>query len=1006
VSDGDSAGGYDIAVFKISNNGNILWVKQFEQFNTSALDTKPVIACDIDGNCYVAFQTLGIASGGALSGGEDIVIFKLDVGGNHIWTVQQNIWNTSLDDSEPSITCDTENIYIAYTTEGIVSGGQTTGSRDISILKLDFSGYISWVKQSTEWNTGSDDDKPSIAVSSGYIYVAYRTSGIVSSGTYSGGYSDIAVLQMDTSGNIQWLEQLDAFNTAGDDFSPCITCDSYGNSYVTYYTTGVVSGGVKMNPSLASNDIVVFKLDASGSFLWTRQLDTFNTTGNDRNPRIACNDTSVFVVYYTDGISSGGVHSGQDDIVIFRLDTSGDTQWIKQVNTFNTEFNDQHPDIACAPDGECYITYHTAGVVSGGDNIGHVDIVALKITETLQIDIIFVDTPQTSTESTIYVNDAQYPLAGDYIYHVYNQTATQDERIVMLNGQQAYVELREGNLVADGQGYDIDLTGVTNFYGICAVRGASNATIRNIFISIDSSSNLARYGGYVCSGETVGGTIILQNNRVISSSDINIDMVPDIAGGNACIIGGHNISGNFNIRECYVSCYTDLNMCQSSYGCNGLIMGGENQSGCVDITITQCSCLIGNNANINNEGDGFNSLFLGGFNNLSGCTITVDNCTAQVSANINLLEPTQGAGCDGFIIGGYNTSIGSIDIQYCLVCCKNITMNSNNTAGCRVILGDNPGTSQITIMDSALLCTEEVTADLPLLATTGNISGCKVYYGTLIGTGTDTTGTVYSTVSDVSAYSFVDANARKWQILADGLSGINSLNKYVLYDYDGSSTETLTVNITSVSGQNVYIPVSSPFNIYLPLLPNIPYYSSVIVNTGNELRATMNSSGLPVFILNNNEISVNDDIALDGKYYQLLAVGSALLKAFVPIPCFTGDARVLTSCGEVPISMLRPGTLIVTGDKCVAPCTKVHKRIVAADNSTCPYVIPPGLYGCHRELLISPNHCVRTADGMLPARKLKLRRRYHRGRIEYLNVQLLDSRDTMIVNGVIVESLR
>ena len=169
--------------------------------------------------------------------------------------------------------------------------------------------------------------------------------------------------------------------------------------------------------------------------------------------------------------------------------------------------------------------------------------------------------------------------------------------------------------------------------------------------------------------------------------------------------------------------------------------------------------------------------------------------------------------------------------------------------------------------------------------------------------------------------------------------------------------------------------------------------------------AVRDASGNPVFLLNGTPIAINDDMQINGHYYQLLAAGSALLKPFIPIPCFTGDARIMTGRGEIQLAALRRGDLILTGDKRLVHFVRLHRRLVPADNSTRPYVIPPGMYGANRELLISPNHRVLTEHGMLAARKLHLRRRFHRGTIEYLNVELPDPGDTMIVNGVTVESL-
>jgi len=124
------------------------------------------------------------------------------------------------------------------------------------------------------------------------------------------------------------------------------------------------------------------------------------------------------------------------------------------------------------------------------------------------------------------------------------------------------------------------------------------------------------------------------------------------------------------------------------------------------------------------------------------------------------------------------------------------------------------------------------------------------------------------------------------------------------------------------------------------------------------------------------------------------------------VPCFLANAPVLTPTGYTKISKLSAGDKVMTGDGRVVAIQKVSHTRVAAGPSVNPYVIPKGLYGATKKLLISPEHRVSTANGMLEARLLGLEQEEMAGEIDYYNLELPSwSQDTMVVAGVVVESL-
>jgi hypothetical protein len=242
---------------KIDTNSNVLWTIQQPTFNTPATDSDPSIAVDSQGNSYVAYTTGGDVSGQTNSGLSDIAVMKVMSNPVVDWVIQQPSFNTIQDDFEPSIAVDSQgNSYIAYTTFGDVSGQTASGLLDIAVMKLDTNSNVLWTIQQPTFNTPGFDFEPSIAVDSqGNSYIAYTTDGNVSGQTASG-LRDIAVMKLDTNSNVLWTIQQPSFNTIEFDFLPSIAVDSQGNSYIAYTTRGQVNG--QTNSGLS--DIAVLKL--------------------------------------------------------------------------------------------------------------------------------------------------------------------------------------------------------------------------------------------------------------------------------------------------------------------------------------------------------------------------------------------------------------------------------------------------------------------------------------------------------------------------------------------------------------------------------------------------------------------------------------------------------------------------------------------------------------------------------------------------------------------------
>jgi hypothetical protein len=330
------------------------WVKQMG--GTSSENGRS-ISVDASGNVYTTgafngtcdFDPSATVFNLTPAGSSDVFISKFDASGNFIWAKQ--IGGTG-DDSGESISVDPSgNVY----TTGLFSGtvdfdpGPATfnltsvGSYDIFVSKIDASGNFVWAKQMGGTNI---DYGTSIAVDASgnsyltgmFIGTADFDPGVGTFNLISSGGTDVFVCKLDASGDFVWANKMGGNNA---DQGLSITIDASNN----VYTTGTFNGTSDFDPgagvfnltSAGSTDIFISKLDASGNFVWAKQM---GGTTNDAGKSIAV-DASGNV--YTTGQFSGiadfdpeaGVFNltsvGLSDIFISKIDASGNFVWAKQI---------------------------------------------------------------------------------------------------------------------------------------------------------------------------------------------------------------------------------------------------------------------------------------------------------------------------------------------------------------------------------------------------------------------------------------------------------------------------------------------------------------------------------------------------------------------------------------------------------------------------------------------------------------------------------------------------
>jgi hypothetical protein len=120
--------------------------------------------------------------------------------------------------------------------------------------------------------------------------------------------------------------------------------------------------------------------------------------------------------------------------------------------------------------------------------------------------------------------------------------------------------------------------------------------------------------------------------------------------------------------------------------------------------------------------------------------------------------------------------------------------------------------------------------------------------------------------------------------------------------------------------------------------------------------------------------------------------------------CFLGSAPVLTPNGYSRIDRLKVGDVVKT-PKGTAIVEAIKTQLCEPSKYSNPYVIPEGVFGANRKLLISPRHKVSVSGHMFEARQLGLEQEVQTKPFTYYNLQITGTQN-MIVAGVEVESLK
>lgn len=352
-----SAGGVDIFISKFDASGNFVWAKQL---GGTGADKGFSITTDASGNVYTTGEFSGtgdfdpgVGISNLVSAGQtDVFISKLDPSGNFVWA--KKIGGSGLDFGK-SIKVDGSNVYTTGGFNVIVdfdpSVGTFTmssaGSSDIFISKLDVAGNFVWAKQ---LGGSSGDEGLGLCIDASGVHITGTFQGtgdfdpnIGISNLSSSGVTDIFITKIDLAGNFSWAKKI---GSALTDEGHSITVDASGNVYTTGRFSGVADfdpGAGTVNLTPANYDIFISKLDASGNFVWARNMggataDIGTEIALDASGNVYTTGSFLNVADFDPGAGVFNLtSSGAQDVFISKLDASGNFVFAVKLSSASDE---------------------------------------------------------------------------------------------------------------------------------------------------------------------------------------------------------------------------------------------------------------------------------------------------------------------------------------------------------------------------------------------------------------------------------------------------------------------------------------------------------------------------------------------------------------------------------------------------------------------------------------------------------------------------------------------
>ena len=180
-----------------------------------------------------------------------------------------------------------------------VSGSGT----DVDLFKFSPAGNLIWARSFTGTYASAGDMPGAALIDQGYIYFTYAAYN-------TGTNRDLALVKLDTAGNIIWQNQWAGAGTASD------------NGYLIGQLRdgSLIVCGTSTTPSTAE-DILLMKFDTSGAILWWNLKRANSTFTNDKPMDMVIHSDTIYLAGFENaGPSISGFYCGA-------IDSAGNALW-------------------------------------------------------------------------------------------------------------------------------------------------------------------------------------------------------------------------------------------------------------------------------------------------------------------------------------------------------------------------------------------------------------------------------------------------------------------------------------------------------------------------------------------------------------------------------------------------------------------------------------------------------------------------------------------------------
>lgn len=347
-------------VQKLDPNGNLLWVRSFGDTTGSGYVGGGGIAIDQASNIYISGGLNGTVDFDPGSGNhlyssdnsQDAMVLKLDENGETKWV---RLFSGPFSSVAEAISYDNNgNIYTTGKFEDSIDFDPSSNdyfayaiSRDVFIHKLDTAGNFIWARTLESPNGGnyghaiSNDSQGNVIITGEFPgTIDFDPSAGVFNITATGS-DDTFIHKMDQNGNFLWVKTFQANSNSGV-IGQSLSVDNADNIFVS----GLYVGSVDFDPGINTNsftsmgneDMFISKLDPSGNYLWLKSIggsgtDMIGSSKIDNLGAIYVSGIFQNTVDFDPGPNTNSITSGQTDLFILKLNTSGLYEWVYNSTT-------------------------------------------------------------------------------------------------------------------------------------------------------------------------------------------------------------------------------------------------------------------------------------------------------------------------------------------------------------------------------------------------------------------------------------------------------------------------------------------------------------------------------------------------------------------------------------------------------------------------------------------------------------------------------------------------